>query len=119
MRQPNHEAVNAASEALAAGGSIAQAAEAAGVTRRTIERWRERGRDELARAPLARLALEADRPAAPSDGVAPLSEADLVELLEAQARRGNITALRLLLERAQRARPIDDVFRDLMPEAWR
>jgi hypothetical protein len=63
--------------------------------RRTIERWRERGRFEL--TPLARLAFAAEQP--PPTKPEPLSEADLVELLEAQARRGNVRAIELLLAR--------------------
>jgi hypothetical protein len=100
---------------LAAGGSLARAAEKAGVTRRTLERWRVQGRAELEQAtPLARLALEADRPAARVPE--PLGESDLVELLEAQARRGSVRAIELLLARRARAPAeprADDPFREL------
>jgi hypothetical protein len=95
------DSVNAASAVLAAGGSFTQAAAEAGVSRRTLERWRAQGRDELDRAPFARLALEADRPAAAA--TEPLSESDLIELLEAQARRGSVRAIELLLARRARA----------------
>jgi transcriptional regulator with XRE-family HTH domain len=92
------DSVSAASAVLAAGGSLNQAAEKARVSRRTLERWRNQGRAELEHAsPIARLALEADRPAAVAAG--PLSEADLVALLEAQARRGSVRAIELLLVR--------------------
>jgi transcriptional regulator with XRE-family HTH domain len=102
MNRWHTDAVSAATEVLAAGGSLAQAAEEVGVTRRTLERWRAQGRAELDQASsLARLALEADRPA----GVAarPLSEAELVELLEAQARRGSVRAIQLVLARRANA----------------
>jgi hypothetical protein len=58
-------------------------------------------RDELHRAPFARLALEADRPAVAA--AEPLSESDLIELLEAQARRGSVSAIELLLARRAEA----------------
>jgi hypothetical protein len=108
------ESVSAASEVLAAGGSLVQAAEKAGVSRRTLERWRAQGRSELQRSPLARLALESDRPV--RGGAEPLSEAELVALLEAQARRGSVRAIQLLLARCAgpaAKRPSDDPFREL------
>jgi hypothetical protein len=110
------DAVSAASAVLAAGGSLDQAAEKAGVSRRTVERWRAEGRAKLEQAsPVAKLALEADRPAGvPAE---PLSETELVELLEAQARRGSVRAIELLLARAKarpaERRPADDVFREI------
>jgi transcriptional regulator with XRE-family HTH domain len=111
------DSVSAASAVLAAGGSLNQAAEKARVSRRTLERWRNQGRAELEHAsPIARLALEADRPAAVAAG--PLSEAELVELLEAQARRGSVRAIELLLARRAKGRPAetpraDDPFREV------
>jgi hypothetical protein len=73
------------------GDSIARAAESASVNRRTVERWLDRGRLKL--TPLARLASAADRPSVPKRE--PLTESDLVELLEAQARRGHVRAIEL------------------------
>ena len=109
------DSVNAASAVLAAGGSLTQAAAEAGVSRRTLERWRAQGRDELDRAPFARLALEADRPALAA--AEPLSESDLIELLEAQARRGSVRAIELLLARRAKASAgaprADDPFREV------
>lgn len=94
------DSVNAASAVLTAGGSLTQAAAEAGVSRRTLERWRAQGRDALDRAPFARLALEADRPALAA--AEPLNESDLIELLEAQARRGSVRAIELLLAAPRR-----------------
>jgi transposase-like protein len=95
------DSVNAASAVLAAAGSLTQAAAEAGVSRRTLERWRAQGRNELEGAPFARLALEADRPAVAT--AESLSESDLIDLLEAQARRGSVRAIELLLARRAKA----------------
>lgn len=73
---------------------------------------RARNRQEL--TPLAGLAVEADRQPAPH--AQPLSEADLVELLEVQAKRGSVRAVELLLRRVSRMTPtVDDgdPFREL------
>jgi Helix-turn-helix domain len=80
MPRSNPDAAAHAADVLANGGTVAQAAEAANVTRRTVARWAQRGRLELLNAPHARLAVETDRVPPPRPG--PLSEADLVELLE-------------------------------------
>jgi transposase-like protein len=105
VTRSNPDSVAAAADVLAAGGTIAQAATQAGVSRRTVERWRDRGRIELADAVFARLALEADR--LPPEQQGPLSEADLVELLERQALRGSTRAVELLLRRVSKPASVD------------
>jgi transposase-like protein len=114
VTRSNPDSVAAAADVLAAGGTIAQAATQAGVSRRTVERWRDRGRVELADASFARLALEADR--VPPQQQGPLSEADLVELLEGQALRGSTRAVELLLRRVSKPASVDldgDPFREV------
>lgn len=93
-------------ELVAGGATISEAAAAAGISRRTVMDWQARGRanpgtaaGEFAAALAAARAGDADVPA---EG--PLSEDDVVRLLEAQARRGNVAAMRLLLARAKLAR---------------
>jgi len=110
VTRSNPESVIAAADVIAAGGTIAQAATQAGVSRRTVERWRDRGRVELADAPHARLALEADR--MPPQQQVPLSEDDLVELLEGQALHGSTRAVELLLRRVSKpaSTDLDDPF---------
>jgi transposase len=115
VTRSNPETIAVAADMLANGGTIAQAAAAAQVSRKTVERWRSKGRLELERAPFARLALEADREPPPQPG--PFSEADIVELLEHAARQGNVRACELLLRRLRATRlPTlvdDDVFDEL------
>jgi transposase len=101
VKRVNAEAVGAAASVLASGGSVAAAAAAGGVSRRTISRWCARGRLEL--TPFARLAAEADR--APPPQAEPLGEAEIVELLEREARRGSVRACEVLLRRTLARRP--------------
>jgi transposase-like protein len=95
MEPHTADAIAAAAAALERGATVAQAAAEAGVHRRTVERWRRRGEEEL--TPYGRLAAVATKPA-PAD-VGPVTEAELVALLEREARRGRIRAIELLLER--------------------
>ncbi len=78
------------------GVSLEEAAERAGTTPKTVRRWALRGAyGEDAEAGAFADALEAARVRA----VAPLTESDLVRVLEGAARRGSIRAAELLLRR--------------------
>ena len=73
---------------LAAGTSVALTAARAGVSRRTLTRWLERGR-----VVRRRLAVAKPRALEP-----PPDEAELIGLLGTAARAGNVRAAVLLLE---------------------
>lgn len=100
---------------LRAGVSIADAARGAGLSERTVETWLRKGRQDpdgrygdFARRADAARAEAAERP---------LTEADLVRLLENAAKRGSVQAIRVLLDRHRRRQatgpPADDAFDEL------
>jgi hypothetical protein len=104
------DSIAAATAVFEAGGSFEEAAAAASVTARTVQRWATRGRVELEK-PFTRLAVALDGPVnADSE---PLTEDDLVALLETRARAGNVRAIQLLLARLDQVKreiPADDEF---------
>lgn len=80
---------------LECGRNVSEAAEAVGVTRQTVANWRNRGR--LNEGPdYAEFAERMDAIGVQDDG---LSQADLIRMLEKQARKNSIRAIQLLLER--------------------
>jgi transposase-like protein len=111
------DSIAAAAAALERGATVAQAAAEAGVHRRTVERWRRRGEGEL--TPFARLAAVAAKPSPAAAG--PVTEAELVALLEREARHGRIRAIELLLERiaARRVAREDNPFAEVIDLARR
>jgi transposase len=91
-----------------------QVAEAIDVHPATIRRWLRRGRDEP--GTIYRRLVEAVDAAAVGRGEA-LTREELVVLLERQARRGNVRAIQLLLERpwakGERAEPASGLIDEL------
>jgi transposase-like protein len=98
------DAVAIAAEVLERGGTITEAAAQAGVNRRTVQRWRERGLAELERVPQVRVALATTRPAPQGT----LERDDLIRLLEESAANHNVRAIELLLRRADERQAVED-----------
>lgn len=96
-------------ELVRGGASLTTASKAAGISRRAAWEWAKRGRTEAGteRAEFAELL---DRAAVQArEQPPPLSVADLVRLLEREARGGSVAAAKLLLERLDRgaSKPAD------------
>ncbi len=79
------------------GRSIREAAARVGVTETTVGRWRRRGRAHPESEAGAFETALVEALAGGDDLAGPLSEADVRRALEAQVRRGNVAAMRVLL----------------------
>lgn len=108
--------------ALVAGGAgLEEAAASVGISRRSVMDWLARGRvQEGTPAAEFAAAFEAARAGGADVSADRLTEDDLVALMEAQARRGNVPAIRLLLERAtvERSRAENAARRAELEAAW-
>lgn len=102
-------------EAIVSGASQADAARLAGVGVRTVADWLEHGRrepegryGEFARA-VDEARAEREMPSA--DELADLTEAEVRQLLSRLARKGNVAAIKLYLDRFLSSAPPDDAVR--------
>jgi transposase len=93
---------------LEGGRNVEEACAAVGVSRSTVSKWVARGRAGDGEAAAFAEAFDAIRAADSGRGEdRPLDEDDLVRLLERQARRGSVPAMKMLLERLDRQRRDD------------
>lgn len=81
------------------GKSVTDAADAVGVSRSAITKWVREGKAEGAHPDKAEFAKRYEDLRHGPRGATDLSQADLVKLLEAHARKGSVQAIKLLLER--------------------
>lgn len=80
------------------GRTISDACAAVGISRNSVNNWVKEGREDDAPADKAEFARRFDFIRNGPQGTH-LTKQDLVSLLEAKARSGNVNAMRLLLER--------------------
>lgn len=87
--------------AIAAGVSVGDAGREVGVSRRTVQRWIARGRDEAAHPALRRLALRVDaarrRQQIGTGVISSLPE--IYRVIDRAARAGSVEAMRLVYRR--------------------
>ena len=84
---------------ISTGRSVSEACDTVGISRNTVYSWRNEGRKEDAAEDKREFSTRMDDLLNGPPQDASLNDADLVRMLEAKARSGNVMAMKLLLER--------------------
>ena len=106
--------------ALETGSTITRACKLAGVSRRTVERWRSRGRMAGADPSLAEFARRFDAAGRlrPASAARPLTDAELAAVVEDAARRGSAESAKALLVERRREHREQEASEELASDPW-
>jgi|ERR1035441_1467013 hypothetical protein len=106
--------------ALETGSTIVRACKLAGVSRRTVERWRSRGRMVKADPSLAEFARRFDAAGRmrPTSAARPLTDAELAAVVEDAARRGSAESAKALLVERRREHRAQEASEELASDPW-